>query len=289
MRNTTKLRNLMSENKVLVTCGVHDALGARILQDTGFKIAYMSGNATSASCIGKPDIGLMTMSEAVNHARNIINAIDIPLICDSDAGYGGEDSIARAVREWESAGVAAIHLEDQITMKRCGAMPGLELVSEEEAVLRIKTAVAARKDPDFSIIARTDAIPVYGLREAIERAWKFYEAGADIIFIEDYQNREQMEIVGRELRSVPLMVNCFEAWPWTLIDYEELGQMGFNIVFYCLSSTFAYSKALKNVFDTIIQKGTTQSITDSLIERHEYERILGLQDYAIMRRLTDDK
>jgi len=274
---------MLAKQKVIVTAGVHDALGARILQDTGFELAYMSGNATAACRIGRPDIGLLEMTEMIDHARNITTAIDVPLLCDSDAGYGGKDNIIRAVRLWEQANVAGIHIEDQVVNKRCGAMPGLKLVEIEEAVTRIKTALDARRDPDFMIIARTDAIPVYGLDEAIRRARAYHNAGADMVYVENFESREQMEIVGNEFKDVPLMCDVFETYPWTVIPSYELGQMGFNLVFYPLTSTFAYAKALKDVFNTIRDQGSSVQVKDKLIDRHEYERLLGLDETALMR------
>lgn len=284
MTSAGRLRQLLAKNKVTVTAGVHDALGARILQDSGFELAYMSGNATSASKLGRPDIGLLTMTEMIDTGRYIAHSIDIPLICDSDTAYGSEDNIVRAVREWEKAGVAAIHIEDQVADKRCGAMPGLKLVDVEEAVTRIQTAAQAKTDPDFMIIARTDAIPVFGLGEAITRAHRFLEAGADMIYIEDFQNRDQIEAVGHEFRDVPLMCDVAEPWPWTLIPYAELGDMGFNVVFYCLSATFAYTKTLRKVFRTIREEGTTTSILADFEDFGEYQRILGIDQTMIRRR-----
>ncbi|NKI15936.1 oxaloacetate decarboxylase [Spongiibacter sp. KMU-166] len=283
MKNTTKLRNLLKQNRITPTAGVHDPLGARILQDEGFELAYMSGNGTTAAKLGMADIGYITMREMVDHARNIVNVLDIPLICDSDTGFGSADSIVRTVREWEGAGVAGIHIEDQTPTKRCGAMKGVQLVDIDEAVARIRTAVNAKRDPDFVIIARTDAISVVGIDEAIKRAHAFYEAGADMVYIENFQSREQMEIVGREFKDIPIMVDSLEAWPWTLIPYEELGEMGFNISFHCLSSTFAYTKALKEVFSTIKSQGTTKGITDKMVDLHEYERLLGIDETSLKR------
>jgi len=266
----------------VVTAGVHDALGARILQDAGFELAYMSGNATTASRLGKPDIGLLTLTEMLDHARGITSAIEIPLLCDSDAGYGGKDNIARTVQCWEQAGVAGIHIEDQVVTKRCGAMPGLQLVDTSEAVERIKTALKARQDKDFMIIGRTDAIPVYGLDEAMRRAWSYFNAGADMVYIENFQSREQMEIVGREFASVPLMGDVFETWPWTVIPKDELAQMGFNLVFYPLTATFAIAKVLQEVFSAINRAGCSGPVLDKLTDRHEYERLLGIHETAML-------
>jgi 2-methylisocitrate lyase-like PEP mutase family enzyme len=181
--------------------------------------------------------------------------VEIPLICDGDTGYGGVDNVARTVQEYEAAGVAAIHIEDQIIPKKCGAMPGVEVVDFEDAVARVRAAVKAKRTPEFSIIARTDARAAVGFEEALRRARAFAAAGADLVYIEDLQSREEIERVPREVPSVPLMFDVLEAWSWTNIPLVELEKMGYKVVIYCLTATMAYAKAVQEVLGAILEMG----------------------------------
>ena len=269
-------RAMLSQPGIVVAPGCHDALGAKIAEEIGFKAVYMSGNATTASRLGRPDIGLLGMSEMVFNARGIASAVNIPVICDADTGYGGIDNVARTVQEYESAGVAAIHIEDQKIPKKCGAMPGIEVVPIDEAVARVRAAVKAKKNPDFTVIARTDARAAISFEEALRRADAFAAAGADMVIVEDLRSRDEVERVPKEIRNVPLMFDVVEAWPWTNIPIKEIEQIGYKMVIYCLSATMAYAKTLFNLFSLIKNIGHTKDFIPNLMDLHEYEKILGL-------------
>ena len=282
-----RFREMLSQPGIIVAPGCHDALGAKIAEKIGFKTVYMSGNATTASRLGRPDIGLLGMSEMVSNAHGIASAVNIPVICDADTGYGGIDNVARTVHEYESAGIAAIHIEDQKIPKKCGAMPGIEVVGVEEAVTRVRTAVKAKTNPDFTVIARTDARAAISFDEALKRANLFAEAGADMIIVEDLRTRDEVEIVPKEIRNVPLMFDVIEAWPWTNMPVKEIEQIGYKMVIYCLSATMAYAKTLFNLFSLIKKTGHTQDFMSNLMELHEYENILGLPAMVQERNATE--
>ncbi len=271
-----QLRHLLHGPGMVIAPGCHDALGARLVENTGFAAVYMSGNATSASRIGRADLGLLTMSEMVQNARGIAAATRLPLISDADTGYGDEESIARTVHEFEAAGVAAIHIEDQAMPKRCGAMPGLKVVDISEAEQRIKVALQARTDPDFLIIARTDALALDDYKGAIERARAFAEAGADMVVVEDPRTREDVETIARDLADIPLMTNVFEAWPWTLRPARELEDLGYKLAIYCLSLTLAYTHASQEVLKVIRDGRSTSEKLAQMASREGYEAQLGL-------------
>ncbi|MCB2141219.1 isocitrate lyase/PEP mutase family protein [bacterium] len=269
-------RAMLSQTGLIVAPGCHDALGARIAESIGFKAVYMSGNATTASRIGRPDVGLLGMSEMIANARGITSSINIPVICDADTGYGGIDNVVRTVQEYESAGIAAIHIEDQKIPKKCGAMPGIEVVTIDEAVARVKAAVKAKRNPNFTVIARTDARAAVSFEEALRRAHAFAESGADMVIVEDLRSRDEVEKVPKEVTNVPLMFDVVEAWPWTNIPLQEIEQMGYKMVIYCLSATMAYAKILSNLFSEIKKVGHTKDFTHNLMDLHEYEKVLGL-------------
>jgi 2-methylisocitrate lyase-like PEP mutase family enzyme len=282
-KKVNSLRNLMDREGLVVAPGCHDALGARIAQMEGFKAVYVSGNATSAARIGRPDIGLLGMSEMVANARDIAASLNIPVICDADTGYGGVDCVARTVQAYEAAGVAAIHIEDQIIPKRCGAMPGIEVVSREEAVARVRAAVSAKRSPDFIVIARTDARAAIDFEEALVRADAFSSAGADMVIVEDLKSVEEIRQVPKEITSVPLMFDVIDAWPWSNIALPELEQMGYKLVIYCLSATMVYARAVQKLFASIRQTGHTRDMADHIMDLHEYEDILGLPETKAQR------
>lgn len=195
MGNSVPLKQLLQKEGIVVAPGCHDALGAKVIESVGFEAVYMTGNGTSASAIGKPDLGFLTMTEMVSRARGIVSAV----ISDADTGYGNRNNVVRTVQEYEASGVSAIHLEDQVTPKKCGAMSGIELISIEEHVDKIQAAIRARKDENFLIIGRSDARGTKGLAEAIERGKAYANAGADLILIEMLESVDEMKEVARKI------------------------------------------------------------------------------------------
>ena len=234
MKMSKKLRNLFKENTPIVDPGPHDVETASTIEQTGFDAVYMTGYGTSASVLGRPDVGLLTMTEMVERARNIADIINVPLIADADTGYGDVINVIRTVREYEKAGVACIQLEDQVAPKKCGHMLGREIIPAEEMVRKIKAALDARTDPDFMIMARTDARTNYGYEEAIRRCKLYKEAGADIIFFESPESKEEMEKLNKELGDTLTLANMLEKGRTPLLNVAELEQLGFNLVIFCV-------------------------------------------------------
>lgn len=274
MQRRLKLRELLQGNHIIVAPGCHDALGAKIIEHTGFEAIYMTGNGTAASLLGKPDIGLVTMSEMVTHARGIISAVEVPVICDADTGYGDINNIIRTVQEYEAVGASAIHLEDQSMPKKCGAMPGLEFVSIEEHVNKIKAAVQARKDKNFLIIARTDSRGTLGLKEAIRRGQAYARAGADIVYVELLETVEEMREVVRNVEA-PVMYDLLEHFRMPFLSIKELENIGYKLVIFPLSVTLTYAKSIHNLLLDLKSSGTTRSFWDKMLTLQEYETLLG--------------
>ena len=204
-----RLRELVEAEEILILPGAYDALSAKLVQAAGFRAVYLTGYGQSASKLGEPDVGLMCMSEMAERTRDIAMAVDIPVACDADTGFGSPVNVIRTVREYERAGAAAIQLEDQTMPKKCGHMLGRQVVPAEEMAEKIRAAAAARGDPDFLIIARTDARTEHGIDEAIRRGRLYEEAGADIIFIESLETVDEMKRVNREIRK-PTIANMVE-------------------------------------------------------------------------------
>jgi len=235
MKKTAQLRRLLSEPGIIVAPGAHNAFTAKIIeQNRGFQAVYMTGSGAAMSILGEPDVGLLTMTEMVTQARNIAKATSLPVIADADTGYGNAINVVRTVKEFEGAGVAAIHLEDQVTPKRCGHFEGKQVVSENEMIGKLKAAVDARYDPDFVIIARTDARAVLGPEAAIQRANAYVEAGADVIFFEAPQSVEELETIVRHI-DAPLLVNMDEGTQTPFLKFGQLEKMGFKIVIIFIS------------------------------------------------------
>ncbi len=222
------LKELLAKEGFVVAPGVYDALTAKIVEAHGFSALYMSGYGTSVSMLGLPDLGFATMTEMVQNAARIADAVNIPLIADADTGYGNPMNMVRTVREYEKAGAAAIHIEDQEWPKRCGHMSGKKVIGAEDMVAKIKAAVDSRQSSDFLIIARTDSLACNGFDDAVERTRKYGEAGADILFVEAPQTREQMEEIPRLVRGKPLLINMAPLTP--NLSMEELKAMGYALV-----------------------------------------------------------
>ena len=227
MNAATRLRQLLAGPEPVIAPGVYDAIGARLAQQAGFDAVYMTGAGVSAS-LGYPDYGLLTMGEMVERAGVIARSVSVPLIADADTGYGNELNVTRTVREYEMRGVSAIHLEDQVSPKRCGHLEGKELVSRDEFVAKIRAAVAARRDPDFVIIARSDARSVAGLDEAIARVNAALAAGADLAFVESPVSRDEVEAIPRLVRG-GCVLNLVQGGKTPLFDRSELREMGYRL------------------------------------------------------------
>ncbi len=276
MKKTTTLRNLLAQPGAIVAPGVYDALGARVVQSVGFNAVYMTGNGAMASLLGKPDLALATMTEMVTRAHQIAACVDIPLICDADTGYGGLINVRRTVEEFEAAGVAGIHIEDQITQKRCGALGGVQLVSIEEASNRIETAANARRDSDFLIIARTDAKDVYGIDEAIHRVNQYLSAGADMAMVEGLTSLDEVKKVADSING-PLFFNIYERVREEAFSVKDLEAAGAKLIINCLTSTLYNAANLKKLYTEFKETGCTAKYAELMMPMSEYTDILGIE------------
>ena len=277
------LKQLLKRNQLLVAPGCFDGLSARLVQEAGFEAAYLSGGAVARS-MGIPDIGLVTMSETIERAAQVIAAVNIPIIADADTGYGNAVNLVRTVREFERVGVAAIHIEDQITPKRCGHLDGKEVISLAEMGKKLEAALATRTDPDFCIIARTDARGVNGLDDAIERGRAFARLGVDALFIEAPQSEEELAEIPRRLPDVPLLVNVFKGGKTPMLPVQRLQEMGYRIAIYPSETQRAAIHAMRKALVTLKRDGTTESIDETLTTFKERDRVVGLEDWQTIEK-----
>lgn len=276
--NSRLLREMLEKEEALLVPGCYDALSAKILKQAGFPVIYMSGSGVTASVTGKPDVGLLTMTEMVNQARNIVNATDLPLICDADTGYGNAINVIRTVKEYEQAGVAGIHIEDQVTPKRCGHFEGKAVISAEEMVKKIEAAIYAREDQDFLIIARTDARAVFGLEEVLRRGRLYADAGADVLFAEAPQSAEELETIACAFNDIPLLVNMVEGGKTPIFSFDYLKGLGFKIVLYPTSTIRIVMKVLQEFAAHLREKGDTKGFEGRMVSFEERNRITGLDE-----------
>ncbi len=272
LQQVKKLRELLEDPGIIVAPGAFDAWSARLVESEGFPAVYLTGYGASASVLGQPDIGLMSMTEMASHARNMAAAISLPLIADGDTGYGGTLNVMRTVREYETAGVAAIQLEDQVFPKRCGHMQEKRLIPEKEMAAKIKAAVHARQSEDFMIIARTDSRAVEGLEQAVERAFAYSEAGADIIFVEAPHSEEEMRYVSEKLR-LPLMANMVENGKTPLFTAGQLENMGYKLVIYPVSTLYSATKCIIQMLRYLKKDGTTSNFADYMVDFCEFNKM----------------
>ena len=275
MKKTTMLRQLLAQKKILVAPGAHDALSAKIVAQAGFDAVYFTGYGQAASHLGGPDVGLMTMTEMVMRARNFAAAVDIPVIADGDTGFGNVINVIRTVKEYEAAGVAAIQLEDQVAPKKCGHMTGRQVVALEEMVGKIKAAVSARQDPDFVIIARTDARTNLGIEEALRRGKAFAEAGADVLFIESPESLEEMKLITSSF-NVPVLANMVEGGRTPLMTAKELQELGYSLVIFPTSSTYITAQAVTRCMQELKTNGTTKALLGEMIPFQQFNELVGL-------------
>jgi carboxyvinyl-carboxyphosphonate phosphorylmutase len=258
--------------------GAYDALTARMIEQAGFAAVYMTGFGTSASLLGRPDVGLLTMSQMVDNARRIAQAVDVPVIADADTGYGNPLNVIRTVQEYELAGVSAIHIEDQVMPKKCGHMENKQVIPAAEMTEKIHAAAEARRSDDFLIIARTDARAVEGLDSALRRARAYREAGADILFIEAPQNEGEVAQVARAFPSVPLLFNWAEGGKTPPMPLERLRELGYRIVIFPISTLLAAAKAIRALLLEIQAQGTPMRIFSDRTSFQEFNEMIGLAE-----------
>jgi 2-methylisocitrate lyase-like PEP mutase family enzyme len=256
--------------------GCYDPLGARLIEEAGFPAAYMTGFGTAAGRLGRPDVGLLTLSEMVDNARRIADAVDIPVIADADTGYGNPLNVIRTVREYEAAGVAAIHLEDQVMPKKCGHMEGKELIAAGDMAAKVSAAVAARRSSDFLIIARTDARAVEGLSGALARAQQYRDAGADVLFVEAPQSTEEIREIAKHFAGVPLLFNYAEGGRTPAVTHAFLRELGFSLVIFPLSTLLVATAAMRSVLAEIKASGTPIDVLPSMLRFDAFLDFIGV-------------
>jgi len=247
MKTTTKLRQMLNSGQMLVAPFVMNALHAKVAQSVGFQAVYMTGAGTAAER-GFPDVGLLTMTEMVANAKFIANAVDIPVVCDADTGYGNPLNVRRTVREYEAAGVAGIHIEDQLFPKKCGFFEGKQIIPQEEAVQKIRAALDARSDPDFVIIARCDAYAVTGWADTVKRCRAYVEAGADLVFVDGIKSVEDLHTYATDLADLPRMYNG------DLMTTQEVAQLGYRLMI-CGSTIWLVYQQVKEAFEELRKTG----------------------------------
>lgn len=286
---TTRFRESIESEGILVAPGAYDAVSARLVEDAGAEVVYMSGSSVSTSVHGYPDVGLTTLTEMTDRARAMVGAVDVPVFADADTGYGNSINVYRTVEEFEAAGVAGIHLEDQAFPKRCGHFEGKDVVATDEMVARLRAAADARTDDDFVLVARTDARAVEGFEAAVERSRAYSEAGADVIFFEAPESVDELEAVAERI-DAPLLANMTEGGKTPMLTAAELDELGYDVALFPATGFKAVLKTLGDLYAEIVEKGTQQDAMDDLVTwegRNEItglDRIRDLEDrYAVDR------
>lgn len=291
MRSTTRLRELLASPDMIIAPGAYDALSARLIARAGFSAVYMTGFGTAASVLGQPDVGLLTMSEMVSRAAAlaaITNEIGpLPLIADADTGYGNPINVRRTIREYERAGVASVHIEDQVWPKKCGHMEGKQVIPQQEMVQKVRAAVDARQDPDFVIIARTDAIAVTGLEDALQRGKAYRAAGADMLFIEAPRSLAELQAIKETFPDVPLLYNWAESGKTPLLSVQEIHALGFKLVIFPVSLLFAATHAMQQMLTRLKQGETSTSYTSQMVTFAQFTQLIGLSEIQDLERRYD--
>jgi 2-methylisocitrate lyase-like PEP mutase family enzyme len=277
-RMTTRLKQLIGGGRCIVAPGVADAFGARMVAMEGFEACYMTGFGTSLTRLGMPDIGLLTMGEMVDNAARIADACAMPLVADADTGYGNPMNVRRTIREYERAGVAGVHLEDQSWPKRCGHLAGKRVVPIAEMEAKLKAAVDSRRDGDFVVIARTDAIAVEGFDAALERAERYRAAGADMLFVEAPTSMQQLETVGARLRGTPLLFNMAASGKTPDLDNATMARLGFRLAIFPNWLLLAAIPAMRRMLRELKTKGSVADIRGEVATFKEFTEIAGLPE-----------
>ncbi|OWT63712.1 isocitrate lyase/PEP mutase family protein [Candidimonas nitroreducens] len=263
-----RLRSLIAASELLVAPGAYDCVGARLIEQSGFGALYLTGSGMSMSALGAPDVGLMSFSEILDRAARVADTVSIPVIVDADTGYGGPLNLIRTVREFERAGISGIQIEDQSWPKKCGHESGRNLVSSAEMEGRIKAAVDARVDPDLVLIARTDARSTDGIEAALERAARYVQAGADVIFVESPETEEELAIVARSV-NVPVLANMVEGGRTPILPAGQLAKLGFSMAIYPNALTRCFAYAGLEMLRELAGSGTTAAMVPRMLSHRE--------------------
>lgn len=281
MAKAELIRQALAKHGQLIMPGVYDALSAKIAARAGFEVTFITGYSLSATLLGEPDFGLLTQTEVVSAAQRICSVIDIPVIVDADTGYGNAINVIRTVRDLIRAGAGGMFLEDQIWPKRCGHMRGKQVIPIEEQLNKLRAAVEAKGRDDFFIVARTDARQALGLDEAIKRGIAFKNAGADAIFIEAPESKEEMREIAKHVTG-HLVANMLERGVTPLMGPQELKELGFDLVVWPLAPLYSVAKSLSDVYTTLRKEGSTLSILDRLMTFDEFNGIVGLNEKYLL-------
>ena len=275
MKKTTLFKQYVRGPEIVMIPGVADPLCAKLAQQAGFKAVFLSGYAASAVLLGAPDVGLLTMTEMVECARRIADAVDLPVFADGDNGHGNATNVTRTMRQFEKAGVAAIFFEDQVAPKRCGHMSGKQVIPAAEMTAKIRAAVDARADGDLLIMARTDALAVNGMEDALERMHRYLEAGADMSFVESPESVEQMQRITREI-AAPNMANLVPGGKTPILTATQLQELGFAVAAYPTMLTYTMARAAERALEHLQSRGTMSGLEDSMMDFGEFNRLIGL-------------
>ena len=274
MKPTARFKQLLNSGEMVVAPFIMNALHAKIAESVGFNAIYMTGSGTSAER-GYPDVGLLTQTEMVQNARYIADAVEIPVISDADTGYGNPLNVYRTVKEYESAGVAAIHIEDQLFPKKCGFFDGKEVIPPEEMVEKLRAAQDARSDPDFTIIARCDAYAVNGWEDTVQRCNAYVEAGADMVFVDGIKSVDDLNMYASDLGHLPRMYNG------DLLPSHEVAELGYKLMI-CGSTIWLVYKAVKDAFEELKAVGKVDP--SRYATRMDVANLLGLQEIYEMEK-----
>jgi 2-methylisocitrate lyase-like PEP mutase family enzyme len=277
MKTTRRFRELLNKPGIIRSLGAHDVFTARLIEAAGLETVFLGGFGTSASLLGLPDVGFLTLTEMADAVRRTAQRVAIPVVADGDTGHGDLHNVVRTVREFEKAGAAGILLEDQVTPKRCGHFEGKQVIPTGEMILKLRAALSARRDPDFVIIARTDARAVEGIVAAINRVNRYGEAGADVCFIEAPQNQQELEQIPREVRY-PLLVNMLTGGATPILSVDELEHLGYKIVVCPIESLLVAGSAVQRLIHALLTRGRVDLPAEEMMTFDQVKQVLGLDE-----------
>jgi 2-methylisocitrate lyase-like PEP mutase family enzyme len=282
MHATLRLRELLSKPGIIRSLGAHDVFTARLVEEAGLETVFIGGFGTSASLLGLPDVGFLTLTEMADAVGRMAQRVDIPVVADGDTGHGDLHNVVRTVHEFERAGAAGLILEDQVSPKRCGHFAGKQVIPAEEMVLKLRAALGARRDPNFVVVARTDARAVEGIDAAIARANRYGAAGADVCFIEAPEGRQELERIPREVRY-PLLVNMLAGGVTPILPVDELEKLGYKIVVCPIETLLVTGAAVRRLIHALLTRGRVGLPEDQMMTFAQVKQVLGLDDVLGLR------